>query len=791
MKRKRFDHRRFVAKHNLSTEHRMKRIIESILIIASLVLVASCGSSDSTDKNNVTSPAAVQLSGIIALGNSSAAPATSGQEKRFGSSPQNQIVVLAIDAIGNSFATTTDSSGQFLFKKSIGLQSNTAYAMIFIDMSSLEIIATLSNNANAAGMLTVPGDAEISEILVDTNVKLASIIGIINSGGEQVSLQLSAAGSLDSDSDGQISQGEIVNALVNTTQQGEIDTITSVSAFTFLGQPGTWTIGVDLEDDAFEASICDWIDKDDPAITVPDECTDEDDENHPQVVFLTNSAEMTVLTTARVEGPQGGLVNVAKLLELTFLNAPFVDEDSEFFSIVDANLVLDVGFVSGSQADINDQATVFGSSEGVAGEFWTPFLDDELGSSPTREYNPRMGLFGWSEYQFADAEAGKLITGSKNKDSEEGTFKVEWGDSSLPLNFPINTPFEFIETETNEEIDPSTGKIIQVETFTTSTVTVNLVVDNGNPALLEEGGGSTNVLPVFQIRYALTNEDEEDEVECSYIVTQFGVEGDDPDENCDDMSDWQSSFVNVRFGRIEATDGNVTVIDSTPTVVKSNDSGEGLPVDENGNLTAAAVDWLTYLYNNANVIDYQFESLQAEDGADFGTLAEFWAWVESPAVGSSLSPQPEPNAIDNTQTLLQMGQAPGAITVRKMHYHSNQSAVQFYLDLRIADPTTLEDESVLDEPVAIDTSVDTSTPTTTETVIDISATFAALPAADSEVWLQVWSSIEDPDGKGDQLYDTTQLTVWVIMDADGELVTVDDQYAFPVDRYKVTGAIVP
>jgi hypothetical protein len=757
----------------------MKRIIESILIIASLILVGCSGSSDSGGNN----PEAIQLSGIIGLGDSTVAATSAGQERRFGSSPQNQIVVLAIDAVGNSFATTTDSSGEFLFKRSIGLQSNTAYAMIFINMASLEIIATLSNNSSEAGMLTVPGDAEVSEILVDPIVKLASIIGVISSGGEPVSLQLSAADSLDSNSDGQISQGEIVNALVNTTQQGEIDTITSVSAFTFLGQPGTWAIGVDLEDDAFEGSVCDWIDENNADL--PAVCRDDDEENDPEVEFLTNSAEMTVLTTAKVEGPEGGLVNVAKLLELTFFNTPYVDEGSDFFDLIDNNLIHDVGFVSGTQADINDQAAVFGSAAGVAGEFWTPFLDEEFGSPPTRQYNQRMGLLGWSEFQFADSDAEKLLTGSKSKDSDDGTFEVEWGDSALPLNFPINTPFEFVETETDEENDEI------IVTTSISTVTVQLVVNNGTPALIQEGGGSTNVLPVFQIRYEITSEDEEDEVECSYIVAQFGVEGDDPDENCDDMSDWESSFVDVRFGRIEDIDGNISVIDSTPTVVKNNDSGKGLPVDDNRNLTTATIDWLKYLYNNANVIDYQFQTLQSEDGDDFGTLPEFWAWVESPAIGSSLSPQPDPNTNDNTQTILQMGQAPGSITVQNMHYHSNQSGVQFYLDLRTTNPTTLVDESVLDNPVEIDVAVDTSTPTTGEVVIDISATFAALPAADSEVWLNIWSSVENPDGNGGQLYDTTQLTVWVIMDIDKDLETDDDQYEFPVDRYKVTGALSP
>ena len=765
----------------------MKRVIKlvSVLIILSLIIIGCTDSSNLSNGDSTSGREGIQLSGILTLGTLPGDSTSPFSTKRYGSSPQNQIVVLAIDVIGNSFATTTDSSGNFLFKKSTGLQSNTAYAMIFIDMSSLEIIATLTNNAGSAGMLTVPGDAEVSKILVNPDVKLASIVGVINSGADRVSLVLTAADSLDTNGDGQISQGEIINALVNTTKQGEIENITSVSAFTFLGQLDTWTIAVDLEDDAFEDSVCDWV----AVADLPTECLDIDDDNDPEVAFLTDSAEMTLLTTARVEGPEGRMVNAAKLLELTFLNKPYVDDESIYANIIDTNLLWETGYASGAQADFNDGATLFGSGPGIANEYWTPNLDSVFGNPPSRSYSQRMGLLGWSEYQYVDAETNRLITGSKSKDSDAGTFEVKWSGSSLPLNMPLNTPFEFTETETDEEIDPATGNEILVVTETTSTVTVKLVIDNGNPALIQEGGGSSNILPVFQIRYdSFNEEEEEDESECSYIIARFGVEGDDPDENCDDVSDWQSSFVDVRFGRIDSA-GNV--IDSTPAVIKLNDSGEdGLPVDSNGELTSATINWLAYLQANANNFDYQFEALKVADGADFGAFTEFWAWVQPPAIGSALSPQPEPNINDNTQTIFKMGEAPGTITVKNLHYYSSDSGVQFYLDLRIFDPVNLEDESVLEDPLEIDVTVDTSAATSEETIIDISATFGSLPTSDSAVWINTWPSVENPDGNGNELYDTTQLTVWVLMDGDGDLDTDEDQYEFPVDRYKVTGAII-
>ena len=136
-----------------------------------------------------------------------------------------------------------------------------------------------------------------------------------------------------------------------------------------------------------------------------------------------------------------------------------------------------------------------------------------------------------------------------------------------------------------------------------------------------------------------------------------------------------------------------------------------------------------------------------------------------------------------------MGEAPGLITVNDLVYHSTDTGVQFYVDIRTTDPISGEDESVLDTPVTIETGVDTSAPTTVETGISITANIPALPAEDSPLWLDSWESAEDPSGRGvKQRYLTSQVTVWVVMDADANLDTDDDQYEFPVDRYKVVGS---
>lgn len=750
----------------------MKEYMKSLLLPSLLLLVVGCGGGG----GNSVSQGTVRLSGAIGFGDIT--PATeSVAANRFGSSPRTQIVVVAVDENGNSYASTTDSAGNFEFPRSVGILANTGYGLVFIDMSSLAIIATLTTGTGEAGLLTLQGDTEIAEIVIQREIRLAAIFGEVVTNGETVDLKVVAADSLDANGDGQISSAEILSTLVNTTQTGNIDLVNSISAFTFLGHRYTWTIAVDLEDEAFEDSVCDWIDLDDPPAGYPTECDDDDDDNDPEIAFLTDSGEITMLATDRVEGPEGNLIDAAKILEMTFLNKPYANPDSDFAEFVDESLIWDVGFASGGQAEINATASEFGDGPGNADEYWTPYINDTLGAAPAATYGQQMGLLGWSEYSYADSEQGLLTSGAKERDSDDGTLSIVWGGTSLPLNLPVNTEFEFTETETNEEIDPETGDEILVTESVTSLITVQLAKNgDGTPAILEIPGAEALKLPVFQVRF--TNP-EDGESECSYLIAHYGVEGDDADEDCDDSSDWQESFVDVRFGDIMINGSEVIIVDQTPPVIVANDSGEeGLPVDSSGDLTSNAIDWLEYIFRSSATLDYQFESLGVGDGDDFGDTTEFLAWVERPVDGSPLTPQPVAGGND---TLFNMGEAPGNITVSDVHYQSSEGSVQFYLDLRTGE----EEDSVYEEPVAINNSVDTSSATDGDTVIEIIASMPTLPADDDEIWIDLWLSLEDPDGSGSQIYNTTQVTVWIIIDADADLDTEDDQYEFPVDSYKV------
>ena len=486
-----------------------------------------------------------------------------------------------------------------------------------------------------------------------------------------------------------------------------------------------------------------------------------------------------MLATERVRGPDGNLVDVAKVLEMTFLNRPYPDLDNVNADLVDPGLIWDVGYASGTQSDINDTATRWGSAAGIVDEYWSPYVDNALDAPPTSPYSQRMGLLGWSEYSFADTGQGILVNGAKLKDDGAVGFSFNWGESSLPLNLPLNREFEFTETETDEFINADTGQVVIESESVTSLITIRLALNtDGSPALLQEAGTEGGVLPVFQVRF--TNP-EDGESECSYIVARYGTEGDDADENCDDTSDWLDAFVDVRFGRIDDSSNPVTIIDRTPEGIIANDSpGPVLPVDGSGQLSAAATQWLSYIFDNTSTLDYQYQPFGVGGEADFGQTSEFLAWVQWPISGSPLVPAP-------AQTLLRMGQVPGRVTVNNLHYNSTDSGVQFYLDLRTTDPANPGEFSVLANPIEIDPVVDTLAPTAGETMVDIAADLPALPPEDSSLWRHTWPSLEDPDATGGETYLTSELTLWVIMDADADMSTTADRLEFPVDAYKVIG----
>lgn len=746
-----------------------------------ILLLTACGGSSETSGENLSQ--SVTLSGVIGITDDISAVSSDNPltASRIGSTPTRQIVVMAIDLAGNSYATATDGSGYFEFTADLGIQSQTAYALVFIDMATLDIMATLGVASGEAATLILEQNTELPEIVIDPSVKLAAVTDDLNAQGGNLSLTVQASNTLDQDDNGQITYGEIMSALTSTIQAGQIDTITAVSAFTFIGQQNTWTLSIDIEDDAWEDSLCDWIDLDNPPAGYPTSCDDDDDTNDPLIAFLADTGEMTVLRTEQVAGPDGTLVDATKLLELTYLNYPYPDEESEYADMVDLSLLWDTGYASGSQADINASASVWGSEPGTADTYWSPYVAETLGAPPGTAYTQRMGLLGWSEYGLADSASNKLLYGQKEKDDESGSLVIEWGDTSLPLNLPINTPFLFTDTETDESIDPVSGdEIIEVTTVTSEVVVTLATNSDSTPALLAVADGNETLqLPVFQIRFT---DPDNNESECSYIIARYGIEGDDADENCDDSTDWLESFSDIRFGKIQVVNNQPSVIDQTPAAIIANDSGDqGLPIDNSGQLTEAGRNWLTYLYANAGKIDYSFEPVTRQDEEDWSSAPVLLFYVEHNDEQPVFTPA-ELGFAGSDKTLLVMGEAPGTITLNRVHYQSSEQGVAFYVDVRTPDSNN-ESGSVYTSPIAATPSADTSAPTDSDQRISLTATLPELPAAQDPIWAGSVLSVETLDMAEAQVYETLDLTVWLIMQTTDDPQNIQ-HYEYPIAKYR-------
>ncbi|MDJ0832091.1 MAG: hypothetical protein QNJ69_01125 [Gammaproteobacteria bacterium] len=804
--------------------------IITLLASASLLLTACGGGGGSGGGGNTGSDdlqTAVRLSGTLAIDNGNTSPrlAARGVAHRSGSAPTDLIIIIAVDGNGNSYTTMSDRSGDFEFADDEGLKSNTPYALVFIDTSTLEVIASLVTGTGGVGMLSLDGDTTLDEILIDPDNTEATLEGT-NTGVEVVD-----GSSLDDDGDGVITQDDINAAQVEAVNTGGTTAIESMSVVTFFGEVNTWSLEMDESDDTWENDACWYLDA---TLDATEWTSSGCDIGTPNMFELSAvDGEFSVIVPAQVEGPAGDQVNASKRIEFTYYNqdVPVDGSDTNYLLALSGTYwnTWNDGYASGSQADINDAATMWGSAAGVNGEYFSPYLDAALGAVPSVPYSQQMGLWGWSDYRYVDVENGVMLQGEKRKDSDTGVISIDWEGFALPLNLPLNTDVSINESRTKTFFDPVAGADVQVTIATEQVINVKLVTEaNGSPALVTETGANPDSLPVIQVNMAIQNwsitgpginfnqdtnpallppeiADIADDFDqgCFYVVAKYGIEADDPDQNCTDMSDWQDGFENQRFGEIMVdASGTVTgITDRTATFITAqdtNDASTGLPVTgAAGPITTQAENWLAYTHANASKMDYVFEPFDFADGSNFGNTAEFWTWVDWPFEGSALTPQPWGDQ-STAPTLFEMGTAPGTITLDKVHYMATGTAgAQFYMDLRVWDPVTDTQVTILSAPIAA-TAVDhvtqnaapVDTATTEEQIIDLSVNFSDnLPPAGNSAWDDSWESFEDPDG--DQtfdLYNTSWVTVWYIMDVDinddGTIESAEGRQEYPVDSYR-------
>lgn len=794
------------------------------LIASSLLLVSACGGGgggdDSTGGGGNAVQSAVQLSGTVGLttsGRPAARYAARGLSNRIGTTPSDEVIIIAVDASGNSYTTMTDRSGEFEFADDDGLVSGTPYALVFIDTATLQVIGSLVTGTGSAGMLTLAGNTALEEILIDPTSGGATIEGTVTVDNQTAEADIADAGSLDSDGDGIITQDEITAAQVAAASSGNADDIETVSVVPFFGNVRTWTIQRENADYDYT-----WTDDACWYLVDPEYTSNGCNSGSLPFDITDTSGEISLIKAAQVQGPNGDLVNASKQMDLTYFSneIPVDEQDTNYLLALNSGNYTpwNNGYASGAQAVINDGATTWGSDSGITGEYWSPYLDANLGAVPASDYTQKMGLWAWSEFRYIDVENKKLVTGEKFKDPDTGQIKIEWGGFALPLNLPLNTDVPFSESFTEDYgYGPVTINLTQ-------TLRVRLAknADNSPVLMLESGTGGKN-LPVIQVNLARSAWSVSDGTgvlfdnttnialvpteyqpiatalgqeftgtDCFFILSKYGVEVEDFDGDCATTADAQSAFTDVRFGEVvvDASGAITSVVDRTTSTIA--DNGANMPEsDSSGTTFTTAQSWIGYMFNNSKSIDYVFEPFNF---GEFGYGNENWAWVEWPNEGSPLSPQPWATASNPEETILEMGIAVGDITVNGLHYVATGSGgAQFYLDLRTWDPVNQTENSVLSGPVTVSsvtgTVVDTYAATTEEQVINITSTIGNLPNPGA-IWTDTWESWEDLDGDSVyEPYESTWVTVWVIMDADtdgsGTIDAGEGRQEFPVDGYRV------
>lgn len=802
------------------------------MIASSLLVLSACGggggSGDGGDDSggNNTTESAVRLSGTVGLttsGRPAERYAARGLANRIGTTPSDEVIIIAVDASGNSYTTMTDRSGEFEFADDEGLVSGTPYALVFIDTSTLQVIGSLVTGTGTAGMLTLAGNTSLEEILINPANGGATIEGTVTVDNQTAEADIADAGSLDADGDGVITQDEITAAQIVAASSGNADDIETVSVVPFFGNVRTWTIQRENADYDYT-----WTDDACWYLVDPEYTSYGCDVGASLPFDITDtSGEISLIKAAQVQGPNGDLVNASKQMDLTYFSSeiPVDDQDANYLlAVASGNYTpWNNGYASGAQAVINDEATTWGSDAGLTGEYWSPYLDADLGAVPASDYTQKMGLWAWSEFRYIDVENKKLVTGEKFKDTDTGQIKIEWGGFALPLNLPLNTDVPFSEAFTEDYgYGPVTINLTQ-------TLRVRLARNaDTTPVLMLESGSDGKNLPVIQVNLARSAWSVSDETgvlfdnttnialvpveyqpiatalaqeftgtDCFFILAKYGVEVEDFDGDCATTSDAQSAFTDVRFGEVvvDASGAITSVVDRTTSSIA--DNGADMPEsDSSGTTFTTAQSWIGYMFDNSKSIDYVFEPFNF---GEFGYGDENWAWVEWPNEGSPLSPQPWATESNPEETILIMGDAVGNVTVNGLHYvATGDGGAQFYLDLRTWDSVNQTENSVLSTgPVTVSsvadsmlgTVVNTGIATTDEAIVDITSQIGNLPNPGA-IWTDTWESWEDIDGDSVfEPYESTWVTVWIIMDADtnndGTIDAGEGRQEFPIDGYRV------
>ncbi len=792
---------------------------------------------DSFDQGVQTDQETASLSGVVQMANSDTnfskagsrlpyyAPDVSGQTLE--GTPLGGALVLAVDAWGNTVTSQADAGGGF----DMTLDAGKLYAVIFIDTRSMEVLGSLvqASDTTKAAAVALANNTKLGNVVIDPVAgRAVSEADATPDTVEQeagVVIKVVDASALDADGDGRVTQDDITNlqarALEEAIASGEDVKITKLSPINFMGDRNTWIAefrGRDGEEH-------------------PRQERDPDTNQDIDVIFKGSTTEGTfrLVREKLVNGPDGSQVTALKRGQLTFFNEQkgalyknngdkFRDEDfGGYYSATVAKYNADNGSVAVTELPQDCQDRIAGNpNEWV----WChPYSASTFqGIDASAKFDWKLGIWAWSEYQFADQAAGEIAMGRWNHE----TRSVEWGDDDSSDGdggegggIPLEIELGVVITETDAN-----------GTFTFS---VDLVKDG----LLTDTLG--NKLPII-----LITSEEDGRKEAFYIVAKYGAEV-NATNAAGEIIPWQTAFKKVRFGMMSrgisdqskvaavktkickdvadaksmlVGDKHFVICMTSPTSVTLAD---GTTIEYAGAMpkgvgsTDTRNSWLGFIARNMNqleVVDFEnFDEQGDPNSTAGGSGGYFWVEYDEQGYGAVEPISWDPvNYVDYPLIAGTSAQAftstrtpdstYGSETATDVNIHYNGVGVTFYYELRVFDPnaTNAQNSAMKGDEVVVAKGVSVTAPDATDDAtisvvgtLDVpdfvkgSMTLADNTSKSIETWTH-WES----NGATESVYCATGATLWLVMsaDADGDTATADSAIVMeqPVGWYTIKGS---
>jgi len=535
--------------------------IRKTLIISSILTLSACGG-DNID-SNVDPAQAPALSGKIVSSVKTTSGGQSITSRNANRSSLSRVLVTAVDASGNSYSTTTNTSGDF---KIDNVENQQAYALLVVDPRSNLVIASLTTSSleNKAVEVKIEGATNLGEILVNPSTRTALLQNSNNK------LKTSVT-SLDSNADGIISSDEITAAQVGTIRQQGAQALTNISLVNYLGDINTWSLS--SQENSYEDSLGN---------------------------ISINSAWKTIrlVSAETVEGPNGGIINAAREVSLNYysvINALMVGPAESW--LIDPLPFMDTGYISQAALD-NNMAYC---ADSAAGNYTTLYADPDTLAQPPSTYDACYGLIVFAQYRYVDSDNNRVAYGRKGLQAD-GTMGVVWDGLSLPLNFEPGVPVVRTLNNPVSDMPPVSNNPVGEPAFPIYTVTETITIDFVTDAIITDSLG--NDLPIIRVQIDTTDGIGVYSV-AFYVNAKYGIQLPTVD-GLNKTRSWDVAFAeSSRFGivNVDKNANTLSFTQTNPNLIGAQSAPGAMLAQAAGFDTTARDQWLDFVYANHNEFD--------------------------------------------------------------------------------------------------------------------------------------------------------------------------------------------